>query len=341
MTDDNSFIGKQIGNYHILAELNSGSFGTVYKGKHIIFEDDPIVAIKLLHAHLRSAQERNQFFQEARLLKKLTHRSILHIIDAGIQDGLPYIVTDYASGGSLQDRLRQHPHQPLPIEETLTILKQVGQALHYAHQQSIVHRDLKPGNILFNGKGEALLADFGIAIVLEKTKRIDVIGTPSYMAPEQFHGEVSQKSDQYALGCIAYELLTGQKAFTAPHGLAVGFKHLNEYPIAPTLINPAIPAHVEQAVFKALVKQRSDRHTDVSTFINALQKTSKQWSEEGKTLLDLKRYEEALAAYNQAIRLDPNDAGAYHNKGIALEHLEKKQEAQQANNRARQLGYHG
>src|SRR5438270_261186 len=233
MTDDNSFVGIQIGNYHILAELNSGSYGTVYQGKHIIFEDDPIVAIKLLHAHLRSTQERDQFFQEAQLLRKLKHRYILHITDAGILDGLPYIVTDYAFGGSLQYSLSQHPHQPLPIEEALTILKQVGQALHYAHQQNIVHRDLKPGNILFSAKGEALLADFGIAIVLEKRKRVDVIGTPSYMAPEQFHGEISQKSDQYALGCIAYELMTGQKAFTAPNDLAVGFKHLYEYPLAP------------------------------------------------------------------------------------------------------------
>src|SRR5947209_7797779 len=139
MTDTNSFIGNQIGNYRIIAELNSGSYGIVYLGKHIIFDDDPIVAIKLIHAHLRSPQEHDQFIQEARLLKKLKHPYILPIKEAGIHNGLPYIVTEHASGGSLRNRLDRKPNRSLPIEEALTILTQIGQALHYAHQQKIVH----------------------------------------------------------------------------------------------------------------------------------------------------------------------------------------------------------
>src|SRR5712691_8461400 len=100
MADENPFIGKHFGNYRLVAELNSGSYGSVYQGKHLIFEDDPIVAIKVLHAHLASPGERAQFIQEAQVLKKLKHPHILPILDAGIQDGLPYMVIEYASQGS-------------------------------------------------------------------------------------------------------------------------------------------------------------------------------------------------------------------------------------------------
>ncbi|MFL5592890.1 MAG: serine/threonine-protein kinase, partial [Ktedonobacteraceae bacterium] len=121
------------------------------------------------------------------MLKKLKHPFILPILDASIQDGIAYIVTEYASRGSLRDRLNQQLNHPIPLEESLTILSQVGQALHHAHQQNIVHRDLKPANILFNATGEALLADFGIATVLTTagTKQLGQGGTPAYMAPEQ------------------------------------------------------------------------------------------------------------------------------------------------------------
>jgi len=345
MADETSFIGRQIGgNYRILTELNSGSFGTVYLGRHLIFEDSPTVAIKLLHAHLRSTQERAQFIQEAQLLKKLNHSYILRIIDAGFENGASYLVTEYASHGSLRDRLNQQAGKPLPLNEALTILSQIGQALHYAHQakpQAIVHRDLKPENILFNERNEALLADFGIAVVLEKTKRVDIVGTPAYMAPEQFQGEISQKSDQYALGCIAYELVTGRKAFTAPDFFSMAFKHLNEYPPAPTQFNPLLPVYVEQAIFKAIVKYRTERHTDVSAFISVLQKTATQWLDEGLTHYKAKRHEEALAAYEQALRLDPNFALAYNGKSFTLKLLGKTREAQQAYDKAKQLGYSG
>src|ERR1700730_9195304 len=107
MTANNSLIGKQVGNYRLLAEINSGSFGSVYQGKHIIFEDDPVVAIKLLHKALHSQQEHTEFIKEAQVLKKLQHPHILRILDAGFQDGIPYLVTEYALGGSLRDRLKQ------------------------------------------------------------------------------------------------------------------------------------------------------------------------------------------------------------------------------------------
>src|SRR6266567_9063057 len=274
MTDENSIIGKQIGNYRVVAEINSGAFGSVYQAQHIILRERT-VAIKLLHAYLGSPKEREQFLQEAQFLEKLKHPYCLPIIDAGIHNSLPYLVSEYSMNGSLRNRLtRQSPHA-LPVEEALTILTQIGQALQHAHQQNIIHRDLKPENILFNAKGDALLADFGIAIVLatSSVKQIDATGTPAYMAPEQFRGMISKESDQYSLGCIAYELFTGHQPFTAPDFVAMGFLHATETPLPPTQWNPDLPVHIERAILKAIAKLRTDRHADISAFIRSLHET--------------------------------------------------------------------
>ncbi len=147
---------KQIGNYRIKSEIAAGTFGSVYLAKHLIFENKPPVAIKLLR-HLGSAKERDRFLQEARFLYNLKHPSILPLEDAGLYEGFLYLVVEHASNGSLHDRLRRQPSQSLPIGEALAILSQIAQALQYAHDQNIVHRDLKPANILFNAKGEAVL----------------------------------------------------------------------------------------------------------------------------------------------------------------------------------------
>ena len=342
MRDENDIIGKQIGSYRVIKALPSGGYGSVYQGQHLVFPERPMVAIKVLHAHLASKQEYERFLQEARFLEKLRHPHILPIIDASMQDGLPYLIAEYASQGSLKERLERQAPKPLPVEEAITILTQVGQALHFAHQQDIVHRDLKPANILFNARGEALLADFGIAVVLEKTRRIDTIGTPAYMAPEQFDGEISKKSDQYALGCIAYELFTGHKLFDVPENapwIAWAYKHKMEPPIPPRKVNPALPQHIEQAILKAMAKDRASRHADVSAFMNALreQKTKEQWLKEGDGHYDAKRYEEALAAYDRAIQLDPNSALAYYNRGNAYYDLREYQKAIADFDRAIQL----
>jgi serine/threonine protein kinase/uncharacterized membrane protein len=152
---------------------------------------------------------------------------------------------------------------------------QIGQALHFAHQQQIIHRDLKPANILFNANGHAMLADFGIATLTESARTVsaDAIGSPPYMAPEQFDGIVSMKSDQYALGCLAYELFTGSRPFQPPVDptwFAWRHKHLIEVPPAPTQLNSYLAPSIEQALLKALAKDRLHRHADVATFVMAL-----------------------------------------------------------------------
>lgn len=217
-------VGDIIGNYRLLEELASGSFGSVYRGTHTVLTTR-IVAVKILHMHLHLQQESESFFHEARILETLQHPHILHMFDVGMQEKMPYIVTVYAPGGSLRQHLNRQAGKPLPTNEAISILQQIALALDYAHQQNIIHRDLKPENILFDAQGNILLADFGISTILGSLSfhQTSPYGTPAYMSPEQFNGEVSRESDQYALGCIAYELLTGQKPFTAPPCDCPGF----------------------------------------------------------------------------------------------------------------------
>ncbi len=264
--------GQRIGNYRLIAELGNGATGTVYLGVHAFLLQRE-VAVKLLHGvSLPSRAEQDHLLQEAYMLDMLRHPHILPLLDVGFWNGFPYFVLEYASGGTLKHWLDQHPYCPFAIEEALSILTQIGEALHYAHQQRVIHRDIKPPNILFDARGAPLVADFSIATILSTndTTQQGAAGTPAYMAPEQFQGYASPKSDQYALGCLAYELLTGRPPFTATNAIAMGFKHMTEWPVLPTNHNPSIPKHIERAVLKAMAKQRKDRHADVASFIMAL-----------------------------------------------------------------------
>src|SRR6266487_1071408 len=363
MTNGGTYIGKQIGNYRIVTEIASSYFSHVFRGEHVLLHER-IVAIKLLHAYLDSPQESERFLQEAQFLAMLKHRHIMSIIDVGVYENLPYLVVEYAQNGSLRDRLRRHSSpRPLPLDEALTILLQVGQALQYAHEMNVVHRDLKPENILFNSRNEALLADFNIATVLEtaKTKSIDIIGSPLYMAPEQFEGTVSKRSDLYALGCIAYELFTGHPPFNAPSAFALGLKHKSEDPHPPTHLNPHLPRHIEHAILNPgsaiFHTKRGDLLYDLrreeealAAYEQAIQldtRLAQAHEGKGNALYWCNRYEEALAAYEQATQFDPLLAKAYDGKGWALWHLKRYEEALKAFDRATDLdsrnfsAYHG
>jgi serine/threonine protein kinase len=262
---------QSIGKYRILGEIASGSFGRVYRGEDTSRQNYP-VAIKLMHAaHLANASERNSYMQEAHLLTMLHHPLIVPVLDVGIENEFPYLVMEYAPNGSLYDLLKQQTPRPLSVKEAQRILGQVGAALQYAHQQNVIHRDLKPANILFNAQGDALLADFGIATMLATSIQSGTaVGTPYYMAPEQFRGTISKEGDQYALGCIAYQIMTGRLPFDAPDFFSLGYKHMSENAIPPTQLNLLIPYPVEEAIMKAIAKQRTDRFGDVLAFVSAL-----------------------------------------------------------------------
>jgi len=260
-----------ISKYRIAGELGEGDFGRTYRGENTTSKDS-IVAIKMLRPILLgSTQAGNSFLQEAQFLKTLKHPYILSTLDIGIDRQIPYLTTKYMNDGSLQSRLRQVAPRLLPVQEALSILSQVGQALHYAHQHDVIHRDLKPANILFSTTGDALLSDFGIATMLAAgIKRGLAMTTALYMAPEQFRGTFNKETDQYALGCIAYELLTGRPPFSATDFFSLGYKHTMESPIAPTQLNLLLPRSLEQAILKAIAKNPAERHADIAAFLTAL-----------------------------------------------------------------------
>lgn len=168
------------------------------------------------------------------------------------------------------------------------------------------------------------------------------------MAPEQFQGKIGSRSDEYSLGIITYELLTGQRPFNAPSGdmFAWGWQHFSQAPTPPTHHNPRIPAHIEQAILKALAKDREQRYSTAALYIEALRtsnkmKTREEWLGEGHQNWYVKQFDKALQAYDNAIRLDPNLAVAYYNKKLLLQKLGRTKEAQLMFEKARQLGYKG
>jgi serine/threonine protein kinase len=293
MMETDNYNGQEIGNYRLVEKLDCGSYGCVYRAEHLHLKKH-IVAIKLLHAHLASPQKSAEFLQEAQFLYDLRHPYILPVLDVGIYEKtIPYLVVEYCPYGSLKQYLQHQIPSLLSVEEAVSILTKIGQALHYAHQHNIVHRDLKPANILFKANGEVMLADFGIAVLLEGTTFINPYGTPAYMAPEQFQGIVSKKSDQFALGCIAYELMTGQKPFL--HSRI-------DTPIPPSTLNPLVPPHVEKAIIKALSERHTDRYEDIVTFVNALEKTAPLWLDEGKTVDHTQKYDEDFAVFQTILK---------------------------------------
>src|SRR6266568_1323098 len=328
----NGLIGRQIGSYKLVEKIGKGGYGSVYRAEHSILTNR-VVAIKLLQEVLFNSDQERDRFKEAIVLEALQHPNILHLIDVGVDENLLYLITEYAAGGSLWDRLQHQFPQPLPLTGALDILSQIGQAVQYAHQKHIIHRDLKPQNILFDAQDKVLLADFGIATILADTpvkNTAHIVGTPAYMAPEQFKGQNSAKSDQYALGCIAYELFTGRKPFNLPlnaNWWTWADKHSKELPPDPIKLNPHLPAHImPQAVPPLPPLSKTSAMTRGSTF-NPPQKTIEQWLDVGEEHFNAERFNDALTVYEQIISFDSKSANAYYGKGKVLKVLKHLPEA--------------
>lgn len=341
-----SLIDKQIGSYRLVKEIGRGGYGVVFQASHT-FVSEQTAAVKFLRADRSDTdKEREEFLQEARFLYKLKHQYILRILDVNFtEEGDPYIISEYAPGGSLRNLLKRQAGRPLPFHKTLRLLTQVGEALEYAHQQNIIHRDLKPENILFSEQGDALLSDFGLAAALDsasvKLTATQGKGTLAYMSPEQFKGTTSREGDQYALGCLAYELYTGRRVFDATEFPAVAFQHATQAPTPPTHYNPQLPDYIEQAILRALAKERTDRYPSISAFIHALSSTSEEehsvpptmsssnWLSEGEAHLRLNRPKEALAVFEQVLQFTPANVAALLGKSKSLAVLERYEEALQ------------
>lgn len=236
---------------------------------------DRQVAVKLLHQRYASDPAfLARFRREAQAAASLNHPNVVAVYDTGEEDARPYIVMEYVSGHSLRDVLRSQGVLPQRAAE-ITVDAALG--LHYAHERGLVHRDIKPGNILISDEGAVKVADFGIARAVNAetvTQTAAVFGTAAYVSPEQAQGSVvDRRSDVYSLGCVLYELLTGQQPFGGESAVAVAYKHVSEYPTPPTQLNREIPATVEAVVMKALEKDADARYQSARDFGADLQRS--------------------------------------------------------------------
>ena len=260
--------------YRIERELGQGGMATVYLA-HDVKHDRP-VALKVLRPELAAILGGERFLKEIRTTANLQHPHILALHDSGEAEGLVYYVMPYVEGESLRDRLTRE--KQLPVDEAVRIAREVAGALDYAHRHGVVHRDIKPENILLHD-GSAIVADFGIALAASRsegsTRMTETgmsLGTPHYMAPEQAMGEreITPKADVYALGCVTYEMLTGEPPFNGPTAQAIIARVMTEEPRGLTIQRKTIPPHVESAVMTALSKLPADRFATAAEFSAAL-----------------------------------------------------------------------
>jgi len=259
--------------YAIERELGAGGMATVYLAEDV--KHHRKVAIKVLHAELSAILGPERFLKEIELTANLQHPHILPLFDSGSADGQLYYVMPYVEGETLRRRLERE--RQLPVADAVRIASEVASALDYAHRRGVVHRDVKPENILLHD-GQALVADFGIALAVEQaggqrmTQTGLSLGTPQYMAPEQAMGEreISARADIYALGAITYEMLAGEPPFTGPTTQAIIARVITEEPRALVAQRRSIPASVESAVLTALEKLPADRYGTAAEFAKHL-----------------------------------------------------------------------
>jgi serine/threonine-protein kinase len=237
---------------------------------------DRPVAVKLLHREISDeADQLERFRREARAAARLSHPNLVGVIDAGEDDGRPYIVFEYIEGRTLKRRLQEEGQ--LPVDEAVAYAIEIGRGLTAAHARKLVHRDVKPQNVLIDPDGRAKVTDFGIARSLEQkgmTATGRVLGTTDYVAPEQAMGEdVDERSDVYSLGVVLYEMLTGDVPFRAETQVGVAMKHVNEPMPDVQAKRPEVSAAVASVVDRATTKDPRDRYATVAEMVRDLEQT--------------------------------------------------------------------
>jgi eukaryotic-like serine/threonine-protein kinase len=262
------------GRYRLESKLGSGGMSTVYLALDEVL--DRPVAIKLLHREIsEEADQLERFRREARAAARLSHPNLVGVIDAGEDDGRPYIVFEYIKGRTLKRRLQEEGR--LPIDEAVAYAIEIGRGLTAAHARKLVHRDVKPQNVLIDPDGRAKVTDFGIARSLESkglTATGRVLGTTDYVSPEQAMGEeVDERSDVYSLGVVLYEMLTGDVPFRAETQVGVAMKHVNEPMPDVQTKRPEVSAAVASVVDRATTKDPRDRYGTVAEMVRDLEQT--------------------------------------------------------------------
>ncbi|HEY6542794.1 MAG TPA: protein kinase, partial [Ktedonobacteraceae bacterium] len=268
------YVGQQLGNYQLISVLGQGGFAVVYLGEHIYLKTR--AAIKVLHTRL-DKNDLEVFLTESRTIATLVHPSIVRVLEFGVESdsNIPFLVLDYAPNGSLR---QLHPRgTQVPLPTVTSYVKQVASALQYAHDQKLIHRDVKPENMLVGRFNDVLLSDFGIALIAQSSlsqKTQDVVGTVSYMAPEQITGKPRPASDQYSLGIVVYEWLSGSRPFQGSF-TELCTQHIFATPPSLREKISTISPEVEQVVMTALAKEPKGRFGNVRAFANALEQASR------------------------------------------------------------------
>jgi len=265
-------IGQRLGQYEIISLLGKGGMAKVYRARQVNVRRD--VAIKVIESRLVETPEFvRRFEREAQTIANLNHPFILKLFDFGQHDDLLYLVMELQQGGSLNARIREQG--PLSGEQTARYLDQISEALDYAHERGIIHRDLKPQNVLLDERGNAILTDFGIARIVDAnttalTGTGIAMGTPGYMAPEQWYGkDVDSRTDEYALAIMTYEMLTGKTPFVGDTPANVMYMHLNVSPPSLRTSRPDLPPAVDVVLNKALAKDPDQRFQTAADFAKA------------------------------------------------------------------------
>jgi len=268
-------IGNNIGKYRLIELLGQGGFAVVYRAEYLPTRTQ--VALKMLHVDM-SGDAPGKFLSEAQTISSLDHPNIVKMLEFGIKENTPYFAMTFAPHGTLR---QLHPMgRILPLPTVLTYVKQVAAALQYAHDHKVIHCDVKPENMLLGPSKNILLSDFGIATkthsmqsaapsAQEQLPAGGVLGTTTYMAPEQFVGKTCRASDQYALATVVYEWLCGTAPFVGA-ALEVGIRHLRTPPAPMSTHVPTINPAIEAVVMRALAKNPDERFASVQDFANAL-----------------------------------------------------------------------
>jgi serine/threonine protein kinase len=325
--------GKQtkIGKYEILEKIGEGGFGIVYRGQDPLL--DRLVAVKVLKSEAASSPEFvERFRREARLAASLRHPNIVNVIEVGEHEGHHFLVMDLLPGGTLSELLKDG--KPLPISKAVELLKPIAEALDYAHRKGMIHRDVKPSNIILNEDGQPVLTDFGLGKSLNEVGVSTTgmpLGTAEYMSPEQILGNApGPATDTYALGVIAFQMLTGQVPFsgTTPYTIQKG--HAEGTPPDPRKINPALGEKTTQVLLKSLEKEPQSRFQSGAELAAALSAISEQEQEvywkalyaEAKALMDKKEFTRAIEKWETLLKARPGFQDAPDQIASARQQLE-------------------
>lgn|GEM_PF-1764113 len=281
MTNPNdSLIGKTFDDYRIEKQLGAGGMAEIYRALDIRLKR--YVAIKVIASDFRAHPDYSQRFErEAQSIARLDHPNIVHVYRYGETGGMHYIAMQYIEGADLATLIHDYKAngEVMPLRDIVRVIREIGAALDYVHSHDVIHRDVKPGNIMIDQEGHALLTDFGLALLGDIGTRGEVLGSSSYVSPEQAvsSANVVPQSDLYSLGITLFEMLTGEPPFTGDDPLSVTMRQISEAPPLPSSINSGLPPSIDGVVMQALEKEPFDRFASGADLSAALETAVANW----------------------------------------------------------------